>query len=295
LELLSVQAFEVHHVNESVWKEQFNMFLPLILCPDHAKRARKTLVESLRKIANKKELTSIPDVVLYVLPKLMNTMIVSMMQGKTDETKFYVESFISERALLGYCSFHHMLLFFANEYPAIQTRIDSIVEKFMASPDDQQKSVVPDLGEFLALMSLSKHSWNELAKPLLKELLTRNVLWTLKKHPNFVGAPGPEKIQQMWGACRTSWRLVMFQVYFLDSFGHPQGKSWDYMLEHYNRSFGRPNEVMKNKLHEAVLTMAKVQSWPQFFNFLHVPCPSQAKFAQTLSTAVKTSSLRGYH
>jgi len=205
---------------------------------------------------------------------------------QTDE-KFFVERNISERALLGYCSFHHMLLYFVKKYPEIQDKVNKQVEAFMNSESARSKNVVPNMGEFLATLSISSYSWGQVAKTVLEEIFERNVLWNAKKNshlgkPLLLNGGNPKvRLDHIWKASLVSQRLVMFQVYFLTHVARPNGKSLEEVFSRYNYTYGRPNEAMKNNLHNACNYLVKVNSWPGLFRFLN--------------EAIKNSARRGYH
>lgn len=51
LDILSLGAFSNDHVRLSVWKKPFNAFLPLVLSPNHFRRARQLILSSLANLA----------------------------------------------------------------------------------------------------------------------------------------------------------------------------------------------------------------------------------------------------
>jgi len=169
-------------LRRGVWGEKFDMFLPLIINEIHAKRARPILLDNLKLFDHR---ASPATLVLKVIPKLMNSMIVTLMKNNSEEKlvlgNYFVERHISERALLGYCSFHHMLLYFTKKYPEIQDRVNKKVAEFLNNKEARSKEVVPDMGEFLATMSVSSYSWGQVGKTVIKEIFERNVLWNSKK------------------------------------------------------------------------------------------------------------------
>ena len=75
--------------------------------------------------------------------------------------------------------------------------------------------VVPDMGEFLAMLSISNYKWKDVATVVLKEIFDRNSLWILKKFPQLQKVSSEEidkeRLSNTWMASRTSLRLVMFQ------------------------------------------------------------------------------------
>jgi len=111
---------------------------------------------------------------LEVLPKLMNTMVVKMMSGNVHA---------SIVALEGYCAFHRLLLQFAQEYPELKRKVNTMALQFCSSDANRTKDVVPSLGDFLAMLSVSDAvTWSQVCLPYLQENFDRNVLWAIKQH-----------------------------------------------------------------------------------------------------------------
>jgi hypothetical protein len=140
LDVLSLRAFDEENVRLSVWKEPFDMFLPLVISPEHFGRARQRVLDTLANVAQKPRGTITnareqAQMLLAVLPKLMNSFVVALMNNTAtpvlphssdDEDEDAPDrrpprnssEVLSERALEGYCSFHHMLLSFGTAAPS---------------------------------------------------------------------------------------------------------------------------------------------------------------------------------
>jgi len=113
---------------------------------------------------------------LDVLPKLMNSQVVLLMKG---------ELWASQKALRGYMAFHHLLLAICREKPETQAELERRIESFLSQESERLKSKVPNLGEFICLLSASeRYSWDCVAALLLGEVFDRNVLWLVKMHPH---------------------------------------------------------------------------------------------------------------
>lgn len=164
----------------SAWNQPFHYWLPLLLGPAHARTAipllRTTLVAMIQNVTfdatqqfeqrqydpygrnirkkglSRSELDSknkqIKDLdaqfdplcVLKVFPKLMNNMVVALMKEDEDGK---VALHASEKALLGYCSFHHILLKFGQLYPEIHQKADFWMDEFMSHESRRVKAVIP--------------------------------------------------------------------------------------------------------------------------------------------------------
>ncbi|KAJ3032829.1 hypothetical protein HK097_005064, partial [Rhizophlyctis rosea] len=259
-DLLSIEAFHDHGVSTAVWGEPFNAFLPLVLEEAHYQRAKGEIERSLMWLAGKGEGTrSIsgkagdvvgtvnfePWVGVEVIAKMMNQMVVDLMKNVDDEGakrakasvgrygylaylqpyKKSVNLHASDKALSGYCALLHLLLRLALDHPIILETAHEKVHQFLARESKRSKEAVPDLGEFLVFLALVPSvTWEkDLAAPLLRELLSRNVVWYLKDRPHLAYTSDTGKIcddlrvKQTFEASKTSLRLLMFQVHFLRS------------------------------------------------------------------------------
>lgn len=153
----------------------------------------------------------VPDMVFEVIPKLMNSQIVLLSSGQL---------WRCEKALEGYFAYHHLLLHCLHAYPALRSHMEAKLESFHSDPEARSKQRVPNLGEFLCLVSVSdSYGWEELGIPILEEAFDRNVLWILKQAPHLGDLSdmrvSQARLRRSFNANRVSLRLLMFQVAFL--------------------------------------------------------------------------------
>jgi hypothetical protein len=155
----------------------------------------------------------------------------------------------SEKALLGYCTYHHILLHLVHEFPEIQERVDYLLSTFMQHESGRVKLVTPDLGETLVYLSIaSEITWEKIAPCFLREFFDRTVMWTLDyRHGNHgelayleADEVSQYRLDTTLEATRTSCRLLMFQIFFLRYVGKPQGASLSSILKDYHNSYGHP-------------------------------------------------------
>lgn len=300
LELLSQDAFETAAVRTSVWQKPFEFFLPVLLGTDHSQRALPLAKTNLMRISGYPVATAFdPMVVLTVLPKLLNQMTVSLMSADHG-TSLHA----SEKALLGFTSFHHLLLKLASEHPVIQERAEFWVHEFTRSPARRSKLVIHDLGEFLVLLYLCREgTWAKLANHFLEETFVRNVRWILDEQNGDAGVlavleldnTSTYRLDRTLQASATSIRLLMFQAFFLRQVACPAGKTATQILHQYESSNGRPPPGTAFKLQMACKENLGELSWPKFFTRMGVGVPKQHQLCNTLRAAVRSSEARGYH
>ena len=304
LELLSHDSFAAAGVRVSVWQRPFNMWLPVLLDGDHSERALPLVRQQLMAIAGYPAQAPFdPLVVLTVLPRLLNQMTVSLMSAN-DSTSLHA----SEKALLGFTSFHHLLLKLAADYPIIQERAQHWVDEFSRSRARRSKLVIHDLGEFLVLLYLCPEgSWERLAGAFLQESWLRNVRWMLDPRHGDAGvlavletdgSVSDYRMKRTMQASATSKRLLMFQVFFLRQVACPVGggASPAEILQRYESSLGRPPPGTASKLQAECKEILQAElSWPRFLSKMGVQMDGPAQLCDALRAAVRQSEERGYH
>uniref|UniRef100_A0A0G4H247 UBC core domain-containing protein n=1 Tax=Chromera velia CCMP2878 TaxID=1169474 RepID=A0A0G4H247_9ALVE len=254
-----------------------------------------------------------PLTVLNILPKVMNSMVVKLMAGDVH---------VSSKALEGYCAFHHLFLSLCERFPVIRKEADGRIARFLHYPEARHKQDTPNLGEFLALLSVSdEFSWSDVRREIMEEVFDRNVLWILKEYPElkkYGKETGVcrERLQKSFDATLVSRRLLMFHSWFLQNVvhtrhGHPEreaqcskaGKALDppcrkasCALQRYNRAKGQPAPSQVDALQAACRRVySSVSSWKCTFRFMGLPVPPDAQTCRWLRVAVDSSLSRGYH
>eukprot|EP01043_Picozoa_sp_COSAG02_P041923 COSAG02_NODE_3521_length_6619_cov_27.887117_2_plen_1107_part_00 len=323
-DLLSEAAFVECAVRRGVWGTHFDAWLPLVLDHRHAERSLPLLERYLTRLASP-SLTATgacgfnPMIALEVLPRIMNALVVSLMEkGETSR-------FASEKSLLGFCALHHMLLELAVKYPIITQRAEHWVNEFASHESCRNKHVIHDLGELLILLYLCPaNSWAEIAPVFIQEVLIRNVRWNIDKDKSLAlmeprtDAVSPGCVMASHGddstvsdyrlkatlrCCGTSLRLCMFQAFFLLNVGALPSGGIQQRAEAYRARLSRPRPRTAAKLQAACVDILGAGarnaqnrlSWNKFFERLELPVPTEAALSEQLRAAVVTSELRGYH
>eukprot|EP01125_Pyxidicula_operculata_P022010 TRINITY_DN8834_c0_g1_i1.p1 TRINITY_DN8834_c0_g1~~TRINITY_DN8834_c0_g1_i1.p1 ORF type:complete len:1235 (-),score=323.08 TRINITY_DN8834_c0_g1_i1:121-3825(-) len=291
-DLLSLTSFIQEKVRKASYKEPFSHWLPLYINQQHGKRALPVIKDCLTTIC--KEIHGPvfkPEMVLTVIPKLMNSMVVSLMSGRL---------YTSIMALEGYCAFHHLFLVLVEEFPELKAKIDDTIKQFLTSERLRHKNNIPALGEWLPLLTVtSTYSWKDVSEAYLVEMFDRNVLWTLKKYPEMMHQFGPKyydmRLSKVFKATEVSNRLLMFHVYFLKHIARPDGVSLDQLKKILDFRCGRPTYSMKEQLLQECKSILKVNTWDKFFERIHVSNPSNETLGAWLEKCYENSLRRHYH
>lgn len=300
LDPLSARAFYKHQLRRSIWGDRFTHFLPLALSAEHCSKALPELERALAALAcgpDARTRTFEPWMALAAIPQLMNTFVVALMRSPSkDERCNVVSRHASERALLGYCSFHHMLLALCQRHPSIAKVATEKVKAFVQGQRD--KSKVPDLGQLVVYMTLAEGStWQQVMSAIMDEAQVRGVLWVLRSCP-WLGHRGvsDEELRSSTLKHRlTSCKLLMFQAHFLRSIARPGGEPPQRSLVRYNRQFGQPTDLQKEELVLATRQILQVSTWSQVFRALGLSVPAPDSLARSLRDAMVRSAALGYH
>ncbi|CAB9512106.1 conjugating enzyme E2 [Seminavis robusta] len=335
LDILSEHAFDQELVRTGVWggaNEAFDYFLPLVLNSAHGARAAERMERTIHSIMPYCDLSSLvedaprrghrsrgprgprgpqrreqpaqtqeshqnfhPLMAFQLLATLMNSMVVELMNSAQGSG---VSRFASEKALEGYCAFHHMLLFFAKRYPMLIEYAEQQVQRFISANYYRHKRQVPNLGVLLVCLTLSKTGWNSLRRPLVMEAFDRNVRWILQEYPLLAkeSLKPADRLLCTFDGAKTSLRLLMFQTYFMSRIGRPAGAKGPLdVLDQYDRQMGKPTPEQKRDLQRTAKEILAVTTWPQFFRRLGGSVPPSARLVEILKEAVGHSARKRYH
>jgi len=240
-----------------------------------------------------------PDMIFEVIPKLMNSRVVLLSTGQL---------WRCEKALEGYFAYHHLLLHCLHAYPTLRPRMEAALTAFQADPEARGKERVPNMGEFLCLVSVSdKYGWDDLGVPILEEVFDRNVLWILKHSPhlgNMTDAGVSQaRLRRSFIANRVSLRLLMFQVAFLRLVKpihiHEPATSpccaASCALDRKNRCKGLPGPGEAEWLFQRCLSILAVEDFHDFLDLVGAAPMSDEEMCRWLRHSVIRSIGKGYH
>lgn len=205
---LSEEAFMKFGVRRSIQKRAFQYFLPLAFSRLHFLRVQDKILGALLVIYRDEQqvdgaslqrtqgaslfrqpetLNVLPSELLLVIYRMMNNIVVALMKSCDDvlTTRNGASStttllLASEKAVYSYCHLFHLLLCLSRSNPNIQQDATKKISDFITQPGTRVKASIPDLGEFIVLVTLALASgkgdvsWSILNGPFLEEAIVRN-------------------------------------------------------------------------------------------------------------------------
>merc|ERR1712193_363855 len=193
--------------------------------------------------------------------------------------------------------------------PALSGVIEERIKDFIDREEMRTKEAVPNLGEFLCLLSASdKYTWDDIALPVLNETLDRNVLWLLKAHPHLVSASAneEERVRRALKASEVSRRLLMFNIWFLQNVSHLRHthmesgcvccKKAQCMLPRYERTKGLPSQTIISALQQACRRfLDPSQNWNTYLEAVGCEPMNDSAINRWLVRSLFNSARKGYH
>eukprot|EP01114_Cavostelium_apophysatum_P017645 TRINITY_DN5298_c0_g1_i3.p1 TRINITY_DN5298_c0_g1~~TRINITY_DN5298_c0_g1_i3.p1 ORF type:complete len:308 (-),score=114.98 TRINITY_DN5298_c0_g1_i3:41-964(-) len=272
---------------ESVMREELRYFLPQFISPAHGKKIKPTFEKKIAEISGR---NFTPKAILDVLPKLLNSTVVTFMNGTTHT---------SERALHGYFSFHRLFLWAVSEYPTLAGEIRDRLTAFIKQANSRSKKVTPNVGEWLALLTVADGiTWTDGAQAYLEENFDRNVMWYLKEKPTLANTKDANvnagRLADTFRLTKVSRDLLASIVLFLD-IARPAGMSIEKVVERYDQNYGMPTADMEKEMKVAVQKIKAIKGYPEWFEVIKIKYPGDEKFGQILASSVDRAQTKdGY-
>ncbi|CZR63215.1 uncharacterized protein PAC_13112 [Phialocephala subalpina] len=309
-DLLSWEGFQNHRIRRSVQGVSFTNWLPLPISHGHWRRVKGDVNTFLRQISDAATIGPVkPEKVIY---SFMNDVVVKLNE-QTDrptirqpfypyeETPQSTLTHASEKAIESYFHLFHLLLCMATDDLQIGQNADNLLRAFAGGANS--KTDCPNLGHLLVASLISSIEMSEaMMKSIIKETVTRNVVWML----DLKGAGMAElsymepskiseyRLQKTFDASKTSYRLLMFlNLFRRTAVGSPRKPLAKLRDEAFERH-GAPPRGSAKGLADSIKRIHEVKNFPQFLTVMGIGKMSADWFTNFLRECVQASIDKGY-
>ena len=313
MELVSHRAWHSQNLSKTVWGETIKGWLPVYLCEEHFDRGAQLLPSCLRRIVNDPSSQqdrfgrtrqqsapspSLVEMILEIFPKLMNTMVVLLVDNGIHEV---------DHTLKGYGMVHRMFLTLVNRVPGLRAEVTRRLQSFLRLESMRTKSACPNLGEFMALLSVCPDvGWMDMVVPLMREGFSRSVLWVCRDVPELARLPAmvqsnsseaelSELMQKVFRATDNSRKIYSFHCCFLKLLANPRGIDGKAVSQRYDKTFGMLPLHVSKRLQTLLEEAVSFDSWQSFFVGVCLKPPSPDTLVGMWADAVQASMSKGYH
>jgi len=293
-EYLSLEAFK-NGIRNGTRNQRISYWIPLYITKDHFTATKDHLFNNsqviyteLRKASkNLRQNAPLALQVLEILSASMNNMVVEVMNNQNNLTANDV--FID-----GYFAFYRILVEAAQSNPKLVEHVDGAITKFLQGPAGRNKSEIPNLGNFLiGLLISKKYNWPSISREFISECDARNVFWYVKgnpknpaKYPELINEKSKPRKIKVFQATQTSRNLVCFQVKFLQ-----MAKSIS--IEDLDKNYGIPEPEARDVLKQAYKKIVAIDNWEGYFQWINV-APTKDR-EEELVDALLLSKQNKYH
>lgn len=226
--------FYEHSKFRSVTGKNYNHWLPIYINPEHFQQSRTLIENSISVIhsgtaSGNANYDFKPIMALNVLTSLMNKSGVQLFNGQLFESKHAIEA---------YCHFLRLLMHFIDIYPELgkhktyllhyiynliiylDNLINQTIENFTKNLTNRNKKTIPDIGEFLIKIALSKkYQFEQIKDYVYEEYFARQIYWIEKSGfiPNLLNIQS-RNLPDLFQASKVSNHLLVFNLEMAQTF-----------------------------------------------------------------------------
>ena len=256
---------------KSALGQNYNFWMPFYLSKNHYENNHQTIINAISIIKHGSAIGDMklnfkPTDALDVLLSLCNKTIFSILDGKLHESRAAIETYVQ---------FLRLLMEFIHRYPELQTIINDKISKFKVSLEHRNKSVVPDFGEFIILVFLSKTNYDAIKPFLIQEFFARQIFWLQKDKITYINSadkPIAQCLGDFFNSRKAAFYLFVFNIQMAKTFIQGNGK------EKLDETFGFPTEDVMDffqnyikKIKTELIAMPQFLKAVGFFNQINTP------------------------
>ena len=305
-DLISSEGFNKLGIRKSVQGLRFSHWMPLPISRRHWNLVKKDADKALAALARAAKLGP-GGTKAEVLYQFMSNIVVQFsrtaeqfFESRHDPLKSSL-AHTSEKAIESYYALFHLLLCIAIDDRSIVEDAHQRLADFQSGKTS--KSHCSDLGHLLVALLVSEQEMSEdLTFLIIKEAVTRNVVWMLDiRGADMAGLsylePSPEseyRLHETFQASKISYRLLMFLNLFRRT-ARPPGKSIQQVCDEAFEAHGAPPKGTTERLVAEIRRIHAVDRFPPFLKFMGITVmPSKQEFTAFLRESIEDSMRLGY-
>ena len=238
----------------------YNHWLPIYLNKEHFERSRTTIQNALTVIRygveGIEENDFKPEVVLQVLPTLLNKTILALVKKDIHGSTSAIEA---------YTQFLHLFMAYLELYPDLFDKINQEVKEFRFDPYCRHKKCVPDLGEFIIKLFLSDYSYDDtkLKRVLVEEHFARGMHWIYKDEPTYRDTPiTKELLPRLFELKEISCKMLAFNLKAAEYFVKVDAK------KKLDENYGYPTEKIVLDFQKEINVIEEIADYSTFLKLV---------------------------
>lgn len=283
-ELLSQEAF-ASGVRQGATNRPFTHWVPIVTPYAPWSKVAPLWSESMRQILPR---MPVPEATVKLCCSIMNSLVVEVMNAGATANDRFID---------GYFAFFRILRQFASDVPAAAAYADAAIASFKSAADKRVKTAVPNLGEFLVLLLVSKkYSWADICNEFVEECDSRAVFWYVAGNarspataPQLINPAVRLRSAKVFEVTAMSRQIVCYQVKFLLI---ALGLNFEELDAHHRCCITAAQRQEIKDMYKAVTRMT---TWDEYFTWLTMSTRTAAERDEELLQALRASEAAGYH
>lgn len=263
----------------------YTNWLPIYINEEHFNNVRQHTENCISVISNgirgveKNDFQ--PEMVIRVLPCLMNKMVVAIMNGNLHE---------SESAIFAYCHYLRLFMRFLHEYKDLQDKIEHKMAKFSTDVKSRDKQNIGDIGEFIICLALSKQfTYDKMKDVLLGEYFARQIYWINKENDRFLKNIS-NNMAGIFNTVKISNHLLVFNLMMTKTF------VFTGVEEKLDQNYGLPPQPIIDGFQQLIKKIKAIQDYPTLMKAISYSdkITSQNDMINFYKEAIIMSQSQGY-
>ena len=257
---IGLKAYTESKLRQYPNKDIFQHLLPAWINPSHSSLPQWAiqLNKSLQDIGRDLKITNLEDIICRVFPDLINTMVVKIMNNKSDIRA----SNVVFKCLL---NLWRTLCYLISKNKRLKEKIKKLTNDFIADKKTRLKALTPNVGNMLAMsLSLGPQdlNWSNFLQAFEEECNLRRVMWWKKECKSSLNE------KNTFIQCKISRNNVLFQTLLRSVLHEKELENTLAELDKNNCNLDGGVEKLLNCWRQLESRIEMNQTWEQYFTEL---------------------------